>query len=168
MGDHKDLLSAEAIAKIKQLAEDIKTCMFFTELSVRPIPTRPMGVQEVDDKGNLWFLSSKSSNKNVEIGHDNEVQLVFAENSAAHYLSIFGRATIYTDRSHVEDIWTPLAKAWFEEGKSDPEATVIKVEPQDAYYWDTKYGKLVTLFKIAVGAVTGNTDEAGVEGRLKV
>jgi len=168
MSETKDLLSTEAIAKIKQMATDIKTCMFFTELGVRPIPTRPMGVQEVDDQGNLWFLSSKSSNKNVEIGHDNEVQLVFASNADVHYLSVFGTAVIYTDRSHVEDIWSPIAKAWFEEGVNDPEATVIKVTPKHAYYWDTKYGKLVSLFKIAVGAITGNTDEASVEGRLKV
>jgi len=168
MGEYKELFSKEAIAKIKEMAEDIKTCMFFTQLSVRPIPTRPMGVQEVDDKGNLWFLSSKSSNKNVEIDYDNEVQLVFAKNSDAHYLSIFGKATIYTDRGHVEDIWSPIAKTWFEEGKDDPEATVIKVEPLDAYYWDTKYGKLVSLVKMAAGAITGNIDEGGIEGRLNV
>lgn len=168
MSETKNLISKEAVAKLKEMAEDIKMCMFFTELSVRPIPTRPMGVQEVDDHGNLWFLSSKSSNKNFEINHDNEVQLVFAKNSDAHYLSVFGKAYIYTDRGHVEDIWTPTAKAWFEEGKDDPDATVIKVEPTDAYYWDTKYGKLVTLLKIGMGAITGNVDEGGVEGRLKV
>ncbi len=168
MSETKDLISKEAVAKIKEMAEDIKICMFFTELSVRPIPTRPMGVQEVDDQGNLWFLSSKSSNKNFEIKHDNEVQLVFSKNSDAHYLSVFGKAIIYTDRSHVEDIWSPMAKAWFEEGKNDPEATVIKVEPSDAYYWDTKYCKLVTLIKIGIGAITGKVDEAGVEGNLKV
>jgi general stress protein 26 len=168
MGNVKDLISTEAIAKIKEMAEDIKTCMFFTELSVRPVPTRPMSVQEVDDQGNLWFLSSKSSNKNVEIKHDNEVQLVFAKNSDSHFLSIFGTAVIYTDRSHVEDVWTPIAKTWFEEGKNDPEATVIKVTPQDAYYWDTKDGKLVSLLKMAAGAITGNVDDGGVEGRLKV
>jgi general stress protein 26 len=168
MSETKDLTRAEAVAKIKEMAEDIKFCMFFTELSVRPIPTRPMGVQEVDDQGNLWFLSSKNSNKNFEINHDNEVQLVFSKNSSSQYLSVFGKAHIYTDRSHVEDIWSPMAKAWFEEGKDDPNATVIKVEPVDAYYWDTKYGKLVTLLKIGIGAITGNVDEGGVQGRLKV
>lgn len=168
MGTQKDLFSSEAIAKIKEMAEDIKMCMFCTELSVRPVPTRPMGVQEVDDQGNLWFLSSKTSNKNFEINHDNEVQLIFAKNADAHFLSVFGTAVIYTDRSHVEDIWTPMAKTWFEEGKNDPNATVIKVTPQDAYYWDTKNGKMISLLKIAIGALVGNVDDGGVEGRLNV
>jgi general stress protein 26 len=168
MGNYKDLFSNEAIEKIKEMAEDIKMCMFCTELSVRPVPTRPMSVLEVDDQGNLWFLSSKNSNKNFEIQHDDEVQLIFAKNADAHFLSVFGKAVIYTDRSHVADVWVPVANTWFEEGKNDPNATVIKVEPQDAYYWDTKSGKMVSMLKWALGAVVGSSvDDNSLEGRLK-
>jgi general stress protein 26 len=168
MGNYKDLFSNEAIEKIKEMAEDIKMCMFCTELSVRPVPTRPMSVLEVDDQGNLWFLSSKNSNKNFEIKHDDEVQLIFAKNADAHFLSVFGKAVIYTDRSHVADIWVPVANTWFEEGKNDPNATVIKVEPQDAYYWDTKSGKMISMLKWALGAVIGSSvDDNSLEGRLK-
>ncbi|MFL9844007.1 pyridoxamine 5'-phosphate oxidase family protein [Flavobacterium rhizosphaerae] len=169
MGEYKDLISKEAKDKIKEMAKDIGVCMFCTELSVRPIPTRPMSVLEVDDEGNLWFLSSKSSNKNFEIRHDDDVQLMFAKNSDAHYLSIFGKAVIYKDKSHVEDVWTPIAKTWFDEGKDDPEATVIKVIPSDAYYWDTKSGKMISMLKWAAGAIVGSAvDDNSVEGRLKV
>lgn len=169
MADQKDLFSAEAIAKIKEMAMAIKTCMFCTELSVRPFPTRPMAVLEVDNKGNLWFLSSKNSNKNFEINHDDEVQLLFADNSGVQFLSVFGRALIYTDRHHIDDIWTPIAKAWFEEGKEDPDATVIKVAASDAYYWDTKYGKMVSMIGFAISAITGSQiGDTGLEGRLKV
>ena len=95
----KNLYGDDAIAKIKEMAKDITTCMFCTELSVRPFPTRPMGVRDVDDEGNLWFISSKSSNKNFEIGHDDEVQLIFAKNADVHFLSVYGKATIYKDKS---------------------------------------------------------------------
>lgn len=164
----KDLYGKEAIGKLKELAEDIKTCMFCTELSVRPIPVRPMAVREVDDQGNLWFISSEQSNKNDEIKGDDEVQLIFAKNADAHFLSIFGKASIYRDKEKIEEIWTPIAKTWFEEGKDDPDVSAIKVTPTEAYYWDTKNGKAVTLLKIVAGAITGKTDEGGVEGRLNV
>ncbi|AWH85720.1 general stress protein [Flavobacterium album] len=167
--NYKDLTNEEAKAKIKEMAKDIGTCMFCTELSVRPIPTRPMGLADIDDDGNLWFISSKKSNKNFEISHDDEVQLIFAKNSDSHFLSIFGKAVIYKDKSHIDDVWTPMAKAWFEEGKDDPDVTVIKVEPKDAYYWDTKYGKMISMIKIAYGAITGNiNNDTGIEGRLDV
>lgn len=168
MGNQENLFSEEAVAKVKEMAKNIKTCMFCTELSIRPIPTRPMTVSEVDDAGNLWFISSAESNKNFEIKHDNEVQLMFAENSGAKYLSVLGEAVVYTDESHVDDIWKPVAKAWFEEGKKDPNATVIKVTPKDAYYWDTKNGKMIAMLKMAASAVTGKKADIGVEGKLNV
>jgi general stress protein 26 len=169
MGNYKDLYSEEAIAKIKELAEDIKVCMFCTELSVRPIPTRPMTIQDIDDQGNLWFISSAASNKNFEIKHDDDVQLIFAKNSESKFLSLFGNATIYKDREHIEDVWSPVAKAWFEEGKDDPKVTVIKVAPSEAYYWDTKDSKMISMLKIAASAITGNTnDDGGIEGGIVI
>lgn len=167
--NYKDLFNEEARAKIKEMAKDIDMCMFCTDLSVRPIPTRPMSTADVDESGNIWFISSKKSNKNFEIGKDNEVQLIYAKNSDAHFLSVYGAATIYTDKAHIEQVWTPIAKAWFEEGKDDPEVTVIKVEPKDAYYWDTKHGKMVSMAKWAYGAITGDMDnDLGIEGKLNV
>jgi general stress protein 26 len=165
----KNLYNQEAIAKLKELAEDIKTCMFCTELSQRPFPTRPMVLQEVDDQGNLWFLSSAKSNKNFEIKEDNDVQLIFAKNEDIHFLSIYGQATIYKDKAHIDQVWNPVAKAWFEEGKDDPEVTVIKVTPTDAYYWDTKYGKMVSYVKMIAGVITGSMkSDGGVEGHLNI
>ena len=39
--------------------------------------TRPMGVQNVDDDGNLWFLSANDSHKNGELARDPSVKLYF-------------------------------------------------------------------------------------------
>jgi len=68
-------------------------------------------------------------------------------------LSIFGRAQIVNDRSKIEELWTPMAKTWFKEGKEDANISLIKVIPEDAYYWDTKNNKMVSLIKFAMGAI---------------
>lgn len=171
MGNFKDLSNQEAIVKLKKLAEDIKICLFCTELTELPINSRPMSVLEVDESGNLWFMSSSESNKNFEILKDDRVQLFFAKSGANEYLSVFGTATIYRDRAHIEQVWTPIAKAWFEEGKDDPEVSVIKVTPADAYYWDTKDGKLIALLKwatAAAGLKNAKSDDGGIEGKINV
>ncbi|HMI06860.1 MAG TPA: pyridoxamine 5'-phosphate oxidase family protein [Flavobacterium sp.] len=168
MSDLKNLSNEKAVAKLKELAEDIGVCLFCTELTKLPITTRPMGLREVDDHGNLWFLSSRSSNKNFEIKHDNRVQLFFSKTSDNHFLSVYGTATVFRDQSKIEEIWTPIAEAWFEEGKKDPEVTVIKVQTEDAYYWDTKDGKVVSLLKIAFAAATGIRTGGGIEGNIHV
>jgi len=168
MSDVQNLSSQEAIAKLKAMAEDIKVCMFCTSLGSSPFSTRPMGLSEVDEEGKLWFLSALDSNKNTEIQQDEKVQLLFADPSGAHFLSVYGEADIYTDEKSIEKAWTPLAKAWFKDGKNDPHLSVIRVYPLDAYYWDTKNGKMVSLIKIAAAALTGKASDDGVEGQLQV
>lgn len=128
-----------------------------------------MTIQECDKDGNLWFLSSADSNKNIEIGEDNRVQLYFMNNGSSEYLHVLGKAFIYQDRATIEEQWSPLANAWFD-GKDDPNVSVIRVTPEETYYWDTKAGKFVSMMSFLAAAVTGKeTDNSdGVEGNLKV
>ena len=168
MPDVKNLDSHDAIIKLKELAEKIKVCMFCTNLTTSPFSTRPMGLSEVDADGKFWFLSAANSNKNQEIKQDEKVQLVFSDPSNSHFLNVFGEADVFDDEKSIERAWTPLAKAWFPEGKEDLNLTVIKVHPLDAYYWDTKDGKMITLLKIATAAITGTVTDAGIEGKLTV
>ncbi len=168
MGEIDNLVSAEAIEKIKKIAMDADIALFTTNLTTLPLATRPMGTLDVDDEGNLWFLSKQDSDKNHDIANDNRVQLFYSDKSSAEYLSVYGRAQILTDRTKIEEYWTPLAKAWFKEGKDDPTITLLKVAPEDAYYWDTKENKLITLVKIAFSAITELTVDGGVKGHIKV
>lgn len=168
MGDLKNLSNEEAVAKLKKLAEDIRVCMFCTDLTHVPFSTRPMSVQEVDEFGNIWFLSGADSDKNFDIKQDENVQLLFAKTASNEFLNVFGKAFIYKDKRTIEDKWNPIAKAWFNEGKDDPNLTVIRIQPDYTYYWDTKSGKVVSLLKIAVGAVIGKPLDDGIEGKLSV
>ena len=128
-----------------------------------------MATQEVDEEGNIWFMSDRSSDTNKEIDKDNKVQFFYSHTGNYEYLSIFGRAEIVNDRSKIEELWSPMAKTWFKEEKEDPNISLIKVTPEDAYYWDTKNNKMVSLIKFAMGAmgITPKND-GDVEGRLKV
>lgn len=166
--DFANFYHEEAIDKFKELVKHNATCLFTTKLTDLPLHTRPMSVQKVCDQGNFWFLSSRESLKNQEIAADPRVQLFFSNQSDAEFLSVYGKATITRDKDKIEELWTPIAKAWFTDGKEDPNVTVIKVTPEDAYYWDTKHGKMVSLVKILASAVMGQTLSEGIEGKLKV
>lgn len=168
MGDVKNLTNTEAVKKIQELAKDAAICLFATNLTNLPIAARPMATQKVDDEGNIWFLSSKSSEHNQDIDDDSRVQLFYSNKGSSEYLSVYGDAEIIEDKTLAKELWTPLAKTWFTEGVDDPDLTIIKVVPADAYYWDTKTNKAVSLLKIIAGAVTGKTMDDGVQGKLKV
>ncbi len=168
MGDTMNLIDTEAIKKIKELAKDANTCHFVTNLSTTPLSSRPMATQKVDDEGNVWFLSDKDSEKNHQIQSDNRVQLFYSAHGSSEYLSVYGTAEIVFDKQKIHEMWTNFAKAWFTEGEDDPSISLIKVIPEDGYYWDTKNNKIVSLFKIAKSVVTGKTDDDGVEGKLSL
>lgn len=167
MGEVQNLSRSEANKKIKELAEKADSCMFTTNLTHLPLTTRPMSTREVDDGGNIWFFSRKSSDKNKEIKKDSRVQLFYANTSSYEFMSIYGEATIIQDEAKAKELWSAIAKTWFNEGYTDPELTIIKVEPKQGYYWDTKDGKVVSLVKMVAGAITGKEIETGVEGTLK-
>lgn len=170
MGDVKNLINREAVEKIKELATGADICMFTTSLSRLPLTARPMSTVDVDEEGNIWFISKRSSDKNAAIAEDSRVQLFYASRNDAEYLSVYGDASIIIDKELFKEKWVPEAKAWLSEGVDDPEMSLIRVAPVDSYYWDTKHSKYIALIKMAAAVVTGKQakDDDGVEGRANV
>ena len=167
--NHKDLTGTEAGKKIKELAEKADTCYFCTKITTgEPLRTRPMSIRKVDESGSFWFLSSNDSNKNAELATDKQVQLLFQGAENSDFLSIYGDATISTDKALIKDLWNPLLKTWFTEGEDDPRITVIRIDTQQGYYWDNKHGDTVAFAKMAIGAVLGKTLDDSIEGNLAV
>jgi general stress protein 26 len=153
-----------------ELATGADICMFTTSLSKLPLTARPMSTVDVDEEGNIWFISMRSSEKNQEINADSRVQLFYASRNNAEYLNVYGNASIIIDKELFKEKWVPEAKAWMEDGVDDPEMSLIKVSPVESYYWDTKHNKLVALAKMVGAIVTGKKaeDDDGVEGSASV
>ena len=167
--NRKNLSGEEAAEKIKALAEKATTCFFCTDLkSGKPFATRPMAVQKVDDEGNIWFLMASDSKAVQQLAMDPTVQLLCQGSHHSDFLSVYGKATVSSDKEKIKQFWEPVFKTWFTEGEDDPRIRVVKTVPEDGYYWDTKHGGLVAFAKQMVGAMTGKTMDDSVEGTLKV
>lgn len=167
--NREDLSGHGAVEQIQTLVKEAKTCFFCTSASTGDSGgIRPMSVQDVDDEGNLWFLSADDSHLNREIALDSSVRLLFQGSPHSDFMYLNGTASISRDRAKIDEFWNPIFKTWFTEGKDDPRITVIRVEPTDGYYWDTKHGHLVAGAKMMIGALVGKTLDDSIEGRLKV
>lgn len=167
--NEKNLIGQEAIEKIKILIDKANSCFFCTKIkSNQSFSTRPMSVQEVDDEGNLWFLSAEDSHKNDELSEDPYVQLLFQGSQYSDFLSVYGKASVITDKAKIKALWKPVLKTWFTEGENDPRITVIKVKPDEGYYWDTKHGIMIAMVKRLAGAIVGKTLDDSIEGTIKL
>ena len=118
MSTIKNLSNEEAIEKLKNLAEG-KMCLFCTKVN-GSLRSRPMGATQVDESGDIWFFSAKSSNKNRQIEADPEVYLMFIESGKQHYLSLTTEVAIVNDQQKVDELWNGFMKAWFPGGNKIP------------------------------------------------
>lgn len=165
----QNLEGTEAQKKLKDLVEKAENCFFCSNIKTGlPFSTRPMSEQLVDENGYIWFLSRKDSEKNSEIAHDPFVQLLFQANQHSGFISIYGISEVIDDRQKIDELWQPLFKVWFEKGKNDPMISLIKVDPTQAYYWDTKNGQAIAFLKMAASLVTGKAMDDSIEGKLVV
>lgn len=166
--NYENLSSAEAGKKIKELVEKSDTCFFnTTPVGNESIGTRPMSIQKADEDGTLWFLSADDSQQNKEIAVDATVKLYFKGSQYSDFLYLKGRAEISKDQGEIRELWSDPLKAWFTEGENDPRITVIKVIPQEGYYWDSKHGNFVAGIKMLISAVVGKTLDDSIEGKLR-
>ena len=165
--NHADLVNADAIKRIHEVVKKTEACFFCTAVSTGGSgAVRPMSVQEVDDAGNLWFLTASDSHTIAEIGAHSSVRLFFQASEHSGFLTLTGTATISRDKKKIKQLWKPILKTWFTGGVDDPRVTVVKVAPAGGYYWDNKHGDVVAGIKMMVGAAIGKTLDDSIEGRL--
>lgn len=163
----KNLQNEEALKKFKGLVNDIRVCMFITNNSENE-HTRPMATIEVEENGSLWFFTDVRSIKVDEVSSDNTVHLVYSHPGKESYLDVWGRADVIRDKQQIVDKWSPIVKAWFPDGIDDPNLGLLKVSPQQVYYWSAEEGKMVHFLKIAASVVTGKKMAEGAEGKIEL
>lgn len=167
MKQPKNLIAEEAVSKLQHLVKGSPNCMFATRLGEVPFHVCPMQVQEADYEGLLWFFSRADSSHNRHIKADPRVQLIFANSSDMEFLTVYGNATVSTEKELIDRLWDPIVASWFD-GKDDPNLTLLCVQPAAAHYWDTEDGKLITMAKMLTRAATGADIPIGEEGDLDV
>ncbi|MGB3774080.1 MAG: pyridoxamine 5'-phosphate oxidase family protein [Leeuwenhoekiella sp.] len=163
----ENLYNEDAKKKITEMAEDIDFAMMATNLKEIPLSVIPMSTKKVDGEGNIWFLSGKDSDHNKDIESDPNVQLIYSKPGSMKFLSVYGRATITKDKGIIDDLYSKSDDNWFD-GVEDPNITAISFKPSEAAYWDTETNKLVSLFKMGVGTITGEKQDVGKSGKMKM
>lgn len=160
-----DMNRSEATTKIWDLIRDTKIAMLTTNSS-EGLRSRPMATQELEFRGDLWFLSRQESGKVNEIEHGSRVNLTYVNSEAHTYVSLSGRAELSKDRAKIHELWKPMHAAWFPQGKDDPEIMAIKVMVEEAEYWDAPSNALVRTYQLMKAIVTQGESKVGEHEKL--
>jgi general stress protein 26 len=156
----------ESIEHLKQLTEGIDFAMLTTHAGGH-LRSRPMSTQEMDSNGDLWFFTSEDTHKVEEIEANPQVNVAYSAPDDNTYVSVSGTASVVKDRAKIEELWNPVLKAWFPKGLDDPTLCLLKIEVEEAEYWDSPSSTIVQLAGFVKALVTGQSAD-GDYGKIKL
>ncbi|MDQ3323895.1 MAG: pyridoxamine 5'-phosphate oxidase family protein [Acidobacteriota bacterium] len=162
MADNKQ----EAIDKLISLIEDIDFAMLTTVDTDGVLRSRPMSTQKAETSGDLWFFTSDKTHKTEEIERDNRVNVSYAEPQDNAYVSVSGTAEIVYDKAKMEELWNPILKAWFPDGLETPGICLLKVNVEQAEYWDSSSSTIVQVVGFVKALVTGKRADGGENEKI--
>lgn len=151
----------DSIKTLGGLLKDVRNVMLTTVSEGGALHARPMACLQLDDQGDVWFLTGKHSGKVHAIEQDQHVNVAYSSESANRWVSIAGRADMVDDRQKLEELWNPLFRAWFPKGLEDPELSLMRVKIESAEYWDSPSSKLVQLTGFVKAIATGEPYRPG-------
>jgi len=153
--------------KLWSLIRSAKFAMLVTEDGPH-LRGRPMAASQTGFDGSLWFFTRASSHKVAEVGGDSRVCVTYAEPDRQDYVSFSGRASLVRDRAEIDSRWSELLKAWFPDGKDDPDIALLHVAVEQAEYWDSPNSRIVQLYGYAKAALTGEPPKLGENRKVQV
>ena len=157
----------KSIEKLNELIKEIDFAML-TTIDGGMMRSRPMQTQDFEFDGNLWFFTSSKTHKAEEIERDNRVNVSYASPSDNSYVSVSGRASIVKDRAKIDEYWSDLYKAWFPEGKDTPDLVLLRVEAEQAEYWDAPSSTIAQTIGFLKALATGERVDVGENEKINL
>ena len=120
--------------RLIDLLKDFDTAMLVTRGDDGSLDARPMAVAQVQDDGQIWFITDRNSGKIASLKLDSEV--VVTMQSFSKFVSLSGTAFAVDDQAKLDELWSEAWKLWFPEGKTTNSIVLLRIEPTRGQYWD--------------------------------
>jgi general stress protein 26 len=158
--DHGDL------RKLGELIDTIEVAMMTTRATDGSLVSRPLQTLKLDGNGELIFFTAADSHKVDELTQEPGVNLAYADPGEQRYVSVRGRARMDRDEATIDELWSPVQKVFFPEGKDDPNLMVLRVRVVDASYWEAAGNFIARALDFARGMIGDSAQDLGKHGHL--
>lgn len=156
----------DEIGKLRETIGEIRFAMLTTIENDGTLRSRPMAVQQTEADADLWFFTYGEAPKADEVRRDDRVNVSFSDNDDNRWVSVSGKAEVVRDRAKLEELWKPILKAWFPKGLDEPDLALLKVNVEQAEYWDSASSTMVQLVGLVTSVATGERFEPGDNVKL--
>jgi general stress protein 26 len=140
--------------KVAEVMRDTRIAVLTYEDDAGRLVSTPMGTQDFDEPGTVWFITEADSDKVQAITARPRVNVHYASDKG--WVSLSGTAALNRDRAKLEELWDPSASAFMEGGPDDPNSALLEVTGETAQLWESP-GKVGMLVQMVKGLVTDDT-----------
>ncbi len=149
-----------------EMVEELEVAMFTTRRPDGRLVSRPMATQARADGADLWFVTSRDTDKLEEIAFDPQVNLAYYKDGSTEWISVSGTAKTSTDRRTIRELHRPDWEIYFPDeggekdgGPDDPRLVLVGIDIESARFMEVNKPKAVVLFELARAKVTGGTPD---------
>ncbi len=155
-----DQTATAAVQKIAELIKGVKFAMLTVQTEAGHLHAHPMTTQDVEFDGDIWFIGGKDTAQVADMRARPQVNVSYARPDKGVYVSVNGTAQLVDDRTKLDELWSDFYKAYFPQGKEDPNIQLIHVSAGGAEYWESD-GKVRSLIGLAKGLIKGEQPHMG-------
>lgn len=163
-----EISGPEALARVKELVEDIDFTMLTTTDDDGHLVSRPMSTRQMDDAGDIWFFTSEDTEKVDEARAHRDVGLSYCDAKGMRYVSVGGTASVVKDPAKMHELYSPSLDVWFEQGLATPGITLLKVTPKVTEFWEPAKGKVAMAAGMLKAFVTRDTPDDDIMNHGKI
>lgn len=155
----------ESISKVADIISDFRIGMLTTINEHGALVSRPLAVQEVQEDGDMWFLTSAGSSQVAQVRANPAVNVSFGKDT--EWVSVAGTAEVITDRRKIHELWNEAAEAWFPDGPDAPGMVLLHVRSDSAEYWTSPGVAAATVLQRIQSQVANSPMSAGGKGAVE-
>ena len=110
----------------------------------------------------LWFLTAAGTQiAEATEGGPTSAAYVLADNGKGLFANVSGTLALSHDRTKLEEIWNPIAAAWYDGGIDDPDLRMLSFVVTSGEVWVTPTSGIRFMFNIAKAQLTGTDPDMG-------
>lgn len=119
---------------------------------------QPMSHHLDADRTTLWFITSAGTDLVAALGEAAEGQFTITGKDHRFWASMSGPLRRSRDEAKLDEVWSVVAAAWFEDGRADPDICLLGLTLHSASVWTATGNPLGFAFQIARANLAGGAE----------
>lgn len=113
------------------------------------------------DQGEVWFITSRETDLVRAIGQGNTAHFCVQSTSQDYYACLSGPIRQSRDEAKLDEIWSAVAAAFFEDGRDDSNICLLRMPLREAAIWSSTGNPVVFGLEVLRANMGDSTAQTG-------